>query len=125
MKDFALSVLIVSILVLFFAKYDPAVKDAVFSVLGVAFAAYCVWLTVRIVNSREKRAIRTAVVLVLVFVAYPLSMGPMVWLGEHGYLPKAMQPVFDQALSLVIATMRFGPPTIGRWMSWYIGLWHR
>ena len=78
MRDFALSGLIVSILVLFFAKYDPAVKDAVFSILGVASAAYCVWLTVRIANSRDKRAIRTTVILVLVFVVYPLSMGPMV-----------------------------------------------
>src|SRR5579872_1625219 len=121
MKDFALSALIVGVLALFFAKYDPAMKDALFSVLGAALAAYCVWLGVRIVNSRDKRAIRAAIILVIVFVVYPLSMGPMVWLGEHGYLPRVMQPVFNLVLFPVIATMGFGPPSIGRWMSWYMG----
>jgi len=45
--------------------------------LAAAFAAFGVWLTVRIVNRREKRAKRTAVLL-LVAVSYPLTWG--VWL---------------------------------------------
>ena len=44
------------------------------AVLGVAFAGFCVWLTVRIVNRREKWAKWTAVGLVVaMFVLYPLS----------------------------------------------------
>lgn len=45
------------------------------AVLGVGFAAFCVWLGVRLVNRREKWAKWTAVGLVMaVFVLYPLSM---------------------------------------------------
>ena len=38
------------------------------STLAVAFAAFCVWLTVLIVNRRERWAIRTAFFLGLFFV---------------------------------------------------------
>ncbi len=35
--------------------------------LAVTFAAFCVWLTVRIVNRRERWAIRTAIVMAVLF----------------------------------------------------------
>jgi hypothetical protein len=45
--------------------------------LAVAFAAFCVWLVVRIVNRRERWAKWTAVaILVAVLIGYPLSSGP-------------------------------------------------
>jgi hypothetical protein len=44
------------------------------AVTGVAFAAFCVWLTVRIVNRRERWAIRTAILLALYFSWFVLSM---------------------------------------------------
>jgi multisubunit Na+/H+ antiporter MnhE subunit len=43
--------------------------------IGVAFAAFCVWLGERIVNRRECWAKWTAVLLV-VLMAYPLGTGP-------------------------------------------------
>ena len=49
-----------------------------FAVLGVAYAALCVWLMVRIVNRRERWAKWTAVGLVALSVLYVLSSGPMV-----------------------------------------------
>jgi len=49
--------------------------DVVVPVLGVASAAFCVWLAVRIYNRRERWAKWTAVGLAVV-VAYPLSFGP-------------------------------------------------
>jgi hypothetical protein len=59
--------------------------------LGVTLAAFAVWLTVRIINRRERWAIWTAVLLVAL-VGYPLSMGPTTyayvktgepdWLGD-------------------------------------------
>ena len=122
MKEFTLSVLIAGLFVLFFAKYEPAVKDAVFTALGTIFAAWIIWLTVRIANSRDRRAIRTVIIVMLV-LAYPLSMGPMVWLGEHGYLPRSMERAFNLVLLPVLLTVRHGPPAIGRWMAWYISLW--
>ncbi len=47
--------------------------------LAVAFAAFCVWLAVRIVNRQERWAKRTVWVLV-VALAYPLSFGPACWI---------------------------------------------
>jgi hypothetical protein len=49
----------------------------VFIVLGAAYAAFAVWLTVRIINRRERWAKRTAVGLVVLSVLYVLSSGPM------------------------------------------------
>ena len=46
-------------------------------VVGAAFAATCIWLTVQIVNRRERWAKWTAVALVLTPVLYVLSSGRM------------------------------------------------
>jgi hypothetical protein len=49
--------------------------------LAVAFAAFCVWLGVRIYNRRERWAKWTAAGLVAVVVlVYPLSIGPACWI---------------------------------------------
>ena len=47
-------------------------------IFGVAFASTCVWLTVRVINRRERWAKWTAVV-VIIATAYPLSFGPAFW----------------------------------------------
>ena len=49
------------------------------SALSVAVAAFCVWLTVRIVNQREKWAKWTLAALVGLPVLYLLSFGPACW----------------------------------------------
>ena len=52
------------------------------TIFGVAFAAFCVRLAVRIVNRRERWAKWTAVaILVIGPVLYVLSSGPMKMLG--------------------------------------------
>jgi hypothetical protein len=56
--------------------------DAAFPIVGVAFAVFCIWLAVRIVNRREKWAKRTALALVLAMV-YPLSFGPACWITSR------------------------------------------
>jgi hypothetical protein len=48
--------------------------------LAVAFAAFCVWLGVRIFNRRERWAKRTAVLVVGLPLFYILSIGPVCWL---------------------------------------------
>jgi hypothetical protein len=50
----------------------------VLSALGVAFAAFCVWLAVRIVNWGERWAKWTALAVAVTFV-YPISFGPVCW----------------------------------------------
>jgi hypothetical protein len=47
--------------------------------LAVAFAAFCVWLGVRVYNRRERWAKWTAVGICLV-TAYVLSIGPAAWI---------------------------------------------
>ncbi len=44
--------------------------------MAVVFAAFCVWLTVRIVNRRERWAKRLAWGLIAISAIYPLSSGP-------------------------------------------------
>ncbi|MBI3863068.1 MAG: hypothetical protein HY290_14345 [Planctomycetia bacterium] len=51
--------------------------------LAAAFAALCVWLTVRIVNRKEKWAKWTLAGLIGVPVLYVASFGP--WLRIYGY----------------------------------------
>jgi hypothetical protein len=50
--------------------------DLATPMFGVAFAAFCVWLTVRIVNRRERWAIRLAIV---VGALLPVGLGSL-WL---------------------------------------------
>jgi hypothetical protein len=50
--------------------------------LAVAFAAFCAWLGVRIVNRRERWAKWTAVGLGVLLV-YPLSFGPACWISSR------------------------------------------
>jgi hypothetical protein len=48
----------------------------------VAFAGFCVWLSIRIVNRREKWAKRAAVGAFSLLLAYPLSIGPACWMAD-------------------------------------------
>jgi len=54
----------------------------VLAVSGLAFAAFAVWLTVRIVNRREKWAKRLAIGLTVALI-YPLSFGPVMWIHSR------------------------------------------
>jgi hypothetical protein len=53
------------------------------SIFGIAYAALCVWLTVRIVNRRERWAKWMAVV-VVVAALYVLGFGPACWAVGRG-----------------------------------------
>jgi hypothetical protein len=54
-------------------------ETVIFAALGMAYAA----LTLRSVKHRERWAKRTAVALIAVLVAYPLSLGPACWISSH------------------------------------------
>jgi hypothetical protein len=51
--------------------------------LGVAYAAFCVWLTVRFVNRRERWAKRTIALVIFLPLLYVLSLGPVCWLTSR------------------------------------------
>jgi hypothetical protein len=55
--------------------------------LAVAYAACAVWLTVRIVNRREKWAKRTAIALACLPIVYVLSFGPACWVVAKPRVP--------------------------------------
>lgn len=65
-------------------------SEAIFAVLGVTSTAFCIWLTVRIVNRRERWAKRTAVAIVVLAI-YPLSFGPASCLANRYY---SLYPAF-------------------------------
>jgi hypothetical protein len=70
--------------------------------LGVAFAAFCVWLRVRIVNRREPWAKRTLAVMLGVPLLYILSLGPACWLADLDILPKRqIKSMFTPAVAIV------------------------
>jgi len=50
------------------------------SIFGVAFTAFCVWLTVRIFNRRERWAIWTLALTIGLPAIYVASFGPACWI---------------------------------------------
>ena len=66
------------------------------SVFGFAFAAICVWLTVRIINRRERWAKRTAVGLIVGLpLLYVASFGPACWMiAADGARPAALPNLY-------------------------------
>jgi len=55
------------------------------SIFGVAFAAFCIWLTVRIVNRRERWAKWTLTMAAGLPMLYVASFGPSVWIVSRQY----------------------------------------
>src|SRR6476646_6118419 len=74
------------------------------TVVGVAFAAVCVWLCVRIVNRGERWAKWTLAATVGLPVLYVASFGPTCCLVDRGILPWSIlttglyRPCFELAL---------------------------
>jgi hypothetical protein len=67
---------------------DLDTSELIALVFGVVFAAGCLWLTVRIINRREEWARWTAIGIALtMFVGYPLSLFPILWLATRDLLP--------------------------------------
>jgi hypothetical protein len=59
--------------------------DVALSIFGVAFAALCVWLTVRIINRRERWTKWTLAVVVLP-VLYIFSLRPMCYMIDRQWI---------------------------------------
>jgi hypothetical protein len=80
--------------------------------LSVAFAAFCIWLTVRVVNWRERWAKWTLAVAVGPPLLYVASFGPACrWIPES-YLSRIYQPCETLALD--------GPAQIRKPIRWYV-----
>jgi hypothetical protein len=57
--------------------------NELFPALAVAFVAFCIWLTVRIVNRRERWAKLTLATAVGLQVLYVVSFGPACWITSQ------------------------------------------
>ena len=85
-------------------------------IFGVAFAAFCVWLTVRIVNRRERWAKWTLALAIGMPVLYVLGMGPVVWLVGHRLLS-------ESAAETIYWPLNQSPAWIRDSMEQYAELW--
>ena len=89
------------------------------SIIGIAFAAICVWLTVRVVNRRERWAKWTLAITVAMPVLYMLSLGPLIWLGARG----VMYSGYGDHLRIYGTPARvahdYGPEPVRRALRWY------
>src|SRR5436190_1964410 len=86
------------------------------TILAVAFAAFCVWLTVRIVNRRGRWAKWTLAAVVGLPVLYVASFGPACWLCEKGILGQKTAWVLYRPWTMTVVC---GPPVIGRALDKY------
>ncbi len=87
--------------------------------LAVAFAAFCIWLTVRIVNRRERSAKWTMAAAIMLPTLYVLSTGPAVWLcGGEQNLPGWLMTIYWP-----LTVMPEGPEFIEDAFTWYVVLW--
>jgi hypothetical protein len=94
--------------------------------LAVAFAAFCIWLTVRIVNRRERWAKRTAAAVILVgLVGYPLSTGPAGWMRANGWIGPDTDRSLHRFYSPLKWQFRNSPEPIRRAIRRYESLWRR
>jgi hypothetical protein len=96
------------------------------SAVGATVAAFCLWLTVRIVNRRERWAKRTAIALVVAALAYPLSVGPVFrlsyWIDPSQEASWTVVAVswYCVPFALVVET---GPDIVRGLATKYLDLW--
>lgn len=95
----------------------------VMSVLAVAFAALCVWLTVRIINRRERWA-RWTLAVVLLLVSYPLSAGPVDGLDTRGYLTKDINAALDYFYGPLVKVCAVMPEPVRDVLNQHQQMWY-
>src|SRR5579872_2122143 len=92
------------------------------SIVGMSFAAFCVWLGVRIVNRRERWARLKAVGLVIGMpLLYVLGIGPYVWLNTRDLLPDELRQIYMPVGWLY----KVGPKPIADGIDWYLDPWRK
>jgi hypothetical protein len=87
--------------------------------LHVAFAAFCVWLPVRVFNRRERWAKQTLAAVVMLPLLYVVSFGPACWLVGIVGLPRLGTARFYRPLVRVVNAESRPLSAI---LGWYAGL---
>ena len=98
--------------------------EIILPVLAVAFAAFCVWLGVRIVNRRERWAKWTlAGTIIGVPILYMLGFGPICWLYHSDWdLEDDTVALMHQVYSPILWLDEEGPKPIRDAIDWYAHL---
>jgi len=103
------------------AGYDPAMSTLL-PALAVTFAAFCVWLVVRIANHRERWAKRATVGLVASLpLLYVASVGPACWLADN-YQRWNDLASLRRAYWPLRKTLACTPKPVGDAVWWWAGL---
>ncbi len=90
-------------------------------VFGITYSAGCIWLSVRILNRRERWAKWTLATTLSIPVLYMLSFLPLFWLETHGYisLDSGVGEVCRAYASPVRVIYDSGPQTLRNALNWY------
>ena len=99
------------------------VSAVLVAVLGLWFATFCIWLTVRIIDRQEPWTKRLAAGLAAFLVIYVLSFGPMARLEFRGDLPKSLKPALEAVYLPIILALNFGPQWIRSPIISYLRFW--
>jgi H+/Cl- antiporter ClcA len=103
-----------------------AIALSIFGVVCAAFAAFFIWLMVRIINRRERWAKWTAVLLAPALISpvlYVLSFGLVEWLVNHGWLPASTHELIELLYCPLGWVHDCGPKPIAGSLEWYSELW--
>ena len=91
-------------------------------VLAVAFAAFCIWLAVRIVNRKERWAKWAASIIAAICISYLAAPGPIYLARHHECLPEwTYRPLITLYTPLIVVCDECEPFRLA--MKWYVGLW--
>ncbi len=65
----------------------------------------------------------TVVLVVALVVAYPLSLGPAIWLYHHKFVPGWARTPIQYVYSPLEWLAHYGPAPIRNSLNWYVELW--
>ena len=70
-------------------------------------------------RARHARATWAVVGVLVLLLAYPLSVGPAVWICNHGYMSEDAITPFYAPLKWLVERSEL----VGDGMGWYVALW--
>jgi hypothetical protein len=98
-------------------------RGMVVPVLVAALLIFCIWLTTLIIARGDGWAKKIALYTVLLIVAYPLSVGPVGWLGMRLF-PNHLRDVFVTVYLPLFQLRQSGLDQAADAFDWYLRLWH-
>ncbi len=92
-------------------------SGTILATVGVTFAAICIWLTVRIINRRERWAKWTLAAGISVPLLYVLSFGPACWFSSRMKFGDSAMSFFYFPITLALAFNN--DTTASHIVNWY------